>query len=648
MIIKSSTGRNLHTKLAPATNTKGPPCGRPFFVGLVDKFRACIAAKAARVRVEAGIARAFGGRRQYTYSGFPQCPGVASKPILSRMNTRVKSSRFNPATHFSGLLVLLLGICVDPTVGLAQIERISLSPEGLEFARSSIFPSLSDDGRYVTFTSNIQTPNEDIDYLFLHDRQTATTRVVAQSFGYGRLNADGRYMAYGVGSIYVLDLQSGLRELVSISSDGLPGNGGSYTASISADGRFVAFASEANNLVPDDTNGTQDVFVHDRDLGTTERVSVNSAGVQGNQWSESPSISADGYSVAFLSHASNLVANDTNGQEDVFVHDGRHGATERASISSSGAQAELYSFVRNGSISADGQRVVFGSEASNLVPGDTNGRADVFVRDRATQTTRRVNVGPGGAQANDHANGFPVISANGRYVACASRASNLVPGDSNNETDLFVHDLETGATTRVNFGYDGRESNGHTGFWTSLSAEGRIVAFSSYADNLVPGDTNDQQDIFVATLDMPMYVSLVGVPDLQRQRIAGAGGGSYPERTGRVEVLIRDSATKQALGTVGFVEPGLPFVDLAAVRGCFGRRLSRSSPHCLQAGRSGGGAAEGCRDRQRERALALFRQGLGRDGRDWYRQGHRWAGARRSRRPGGHSAGWHRATARHG
>ncbi len=433
------------------------------------------------------------------------------------MNTSAETSRRPAAVRCPGLLVLLLGVCAGPTVGNAQVERI-LAPSSREFPSDSIFPSLSADGRYVTFT----TLHPDIrrDYLFLHDRTMGTTRAIAQhdeyeSYEYGRLSADGWYMSYkGAGGIYVLDVRSGLSELISISSAGVAGNGPSIHGSISADGRFVAFASEANNLVPGDTNGAADVFVHDRDTGITERVSVSSAGIQatGGNSGYHCSISADGYIVAFGSFADNLVANDTNDSLDILVHDRRHGTTERVSVSSSGEQANGYSYILVESISADGQRVVFASEASNLVPGDTNEFGDIFVRDRAAQTTRRVNVATDGAQARGVSGlNLPSISANGRYVAFATDASNLVPGDGNREMDIFVHDLQTRITTRVS------EAGGNIYDSGSFSADGRTLAFSSYA-NLVTGDTNETQDIFAATLDapvnQPIYVSLVAVADL--------------------------------------------------------------------------------------------------------------------------------------
>ncbi|MGH2537869.1 MAG: TolB family protein, partial [Candidatus Promineifilaceae bacterium] len=197
---------------------------------------------------------------------------------------------------------------------------------------------------------------------------------------------------------------------MSIASDGAQGNDGSYYPSISADGRYVAFYSDAWNLVGGDTNGTWDVFVHDRDTGQTSRVSVASDGAQGDNHSGAPSISADGRYVAFNSVASNLVGGDTNGAYDIFVHDRDTGQTSRVSIASDGAQGNESSGVP--AISADGRYVAFYSEASNLVGGDTNGYLDVFVHDRDTGQTSRASVASDGAQANG-ASYFPAISADG-------------------------------------------------------------------------------------------------------------------------------------------------------------------------------------------------------------------------------------------
>ena len=242
---------------------------------------------------------------------------------------------------------------------------------------------------------------------------------------------------------------------VSVSSAGIQGNGasGATAPSISADGRYVAFDSAASNLVAGDTNGYTDVFVRDRKLHKTTLVSVSSAGIQANGDSYSPSISANGRYVAFYSYASNLVSGDTNGYTDVFVCDRKLHKTYRVSVSTAGLQGNNSSDLP--SISADGRYVVFASDASNLVSGDTNGYTDVFVRDRKLHKTYRVSVSTAGLQGNDPSGSIVApsfISANDRYVAFASDASNLVSGDSNGYTDVFVRDLKLHKTTLVSVG----------------------------------------------------------------------------------------------------------------------------------------------------------------------------------------------------
>jgi hypothetical protein len=230
---------------------------------------------------------------------------------------------------------------------------------------------------------------------------------------------------------------------------------GIYRVSVSAHGRYVAFASQATNLVPGDTNGFGDVFVRDRLSGTTERVSLDSGGAQGNSASYDPSISADGRFVAFVSDAINLVPGDTNGKPDIFVRDRQSGRTERISVNSAGAQGDDQSAIP--SISADGRFVAFASQATNLVPGDTNGLMDVFVHDRLSGLTERVSVDSFGAQGNGISALFGLsISADGRFVAFESYASNLVHGDTNGYEDVFVHDRSaTGFTNLCDPGIGG-------------------------------------------------------------------------------------------------------------------------------------------------------------------------------------------------
>ncbi|MBU4457101.1 MAG: hypothetical protein KKA65_06395, partial [Nanoarchaeota archaeon] len=262
---------------------------------------------------------------------------------------------------------------------------------------------------------------------------------------------------------------AGITTRVSVASDGGQGNGdSSWGVSISADGRYVAFKSNASNLVSGDTNDANDVFVHDRQSGQTTRVSVASDGAQGNYHSGSPSISADGRYVAFESYSNNLVSGDTNDAIDVFVHDRQSGQTRRVSLASDGAQGNYHS--GSPSISADGRYVAFGSYSNNLVSGDTNDANDVFVHDRQSGQTRRVSLASDGTQGSGDSSS-PSISADGRYVAFYSDASNLVSGDTNGYWDVFVHDRQSGQTARVSVASDGAQGNG-VSLYPSISADG--------------------------------------------------------------------------------------------------------------------------------------------------------------------------------
>jgi len=186
---------------------------------------------------------------------------------------------------------------------------------------------------------------------------------------------------------------------VSVDSSGIQGNDHSTNPALSSDGRYVAFRSDATNLVAGDTNGYYDVFVHDRQTGITTRVSVGSSGIQGNDSSFPPAISADGRYVAFRSDATNLVAGDTNGDYDVFVHDRQTGITTRVSVDSSGTESNSYS--DDPALSSDGRYVAFKSWATNLVAGDTNERSDIFIRDtlfidiKANGSDRAIEVASG-------------------------------------------------------------------------------------------------------------------------------------------------------------------------------------------------------------------------------------------------------------
>jgi len=448
----------------------------------------------------------------------------------------------------------------DPTI------RVSVDSAGNQAWGGSEYPDISGDGRYVAFTSYASNlipgdTNGEPD-VFVHDRQTGqTTRESVDSTGnqandysgvYGpAISADGRYVAFTSWAsnlvpgdtntclnfpnpgmcpdVFVHDRQTGETTRVSVDSTGSQANGenGYQGPAISGDGRYVAYMSWASNLVPGDTNGQPDVFVHDRQTGQTTRVSVSSSGAEGNGYSYSPAVSGDGRYVAFGSGASNLVAGDTNGQPDVFVHDrdidgdgifDEPGAilTTRVSMDSAGNQGNGNSHLP--AITDDGRYVAFQSEASNLVLGDTNGYFDVFVHDRQTGETTRISLGSAGNQGNGNSL-WSAVSDGGRYVVFQSYASNLVPEDTNNVCDTnwdgtyddncpdgFVRDTWTGATTRVSVDSAGHQGNGESAYYGSgISSDGRYVAFMSWASNLVPYDTNGTRDIFVHDWLLPFW-----------------------------------------------------------------------------------------------------------------------------------------------
>ena len=284
-------------------------------------------------------------------------------------------------------------------------------------------------------------------------------------------------------------------ERVSVASDGSQANDGfSGAPAVSGDGSIVAFTSEAVDLVPGDSNESEDVFVHDRATGRTERVSVASDGSQANDFSFNGDVSGDGRIVAFVSDASNLVPGDSSTNFDVFVHNRATGRTRRVSVASDGSPASGESSAA--AISGDGRIVAFWSDAGNLVPGDSNGIVDVFVHDRATGRTERVSVASDGSQANDFKLEAPAVNGNGRIVAFTSFADNLVPGDSNDTEDVFVHDRATGRTERVSVASDGGQGN-DASMEPAVTGDGRIVVFSSRAANLVPGDHNGTFDVFM-------------------------------------------------------------------------------------------------------------------------------------------------------
>jgi Tol biopolymer transport system component len=414
--------------------------------------------------------------------------------------------------------------------------------------------SVSGDGRFVAFESDASNLVRDDQNgktdVFVRDRGTSKTERVSVATGSAEANeqsidpaisADGRSVAFTSwasnlvagdaneqSDVFVHDRSTGKTELVSVGMGGAPGNDLSTDPSLSADGRYVAFTSYASNLVSGDTAGTWDVFLRDRQSGTTERIDASPAH---RRIDSRATISADGRFVAFSSDAAELVPGDTNGTPDVFVHDRLARATERVSVGNGGWQLDGDNGIYGAAISADGRYVTFISNAPDAVAGDDNGLPDIFVRDRVRGTTERIDLATGGAEANNGVCCDQAISADGRYVAFMSFASNLVPADTNDWGDVFVRDRTTGTTERVSVGKAGEANNQSSVF--GLSADGSLVVFQSNASNLVPEDVNEASDIFVRDRALARTELISAAPDPQPYGV-WATKSPRPPRAGRL------------------------------------------------------------------------------------------------------------------
>ena len=443
-----------------------------------------------------------------------------------------------------------LALTLTASVSAQTTVRQSTGSGGEEGNHHSRHATLSADGRWIAFDSEATTfapsdTNAATD-VFLHDRRNGTTSCLSLGLGGApgddhstlpSLSADGRFVAFqsfasdlvagdtnGASDVFVRDVQLGTTERVSVGTGGAQSTGGAVAASISADGRFVAFTSTASDLVPGDTNTFSDVFLRDRLLGTTERVSVGAGGLQANDFSAGPSISGDGRFVAFYSAASNLVAGDTNARYDVFVRDRVTATTLRASVGPGGVEPLDHCF--DCALSADGRFVAFRSPATNLIASDTNPLEDVFVRDLAAGVTEIVDVDDAGLQSTGFAR-MPSISADGRFVTFLSSASGLVLGDTNGLSDIFVRDRLTSTTVRASV--SSTNAQGDNGCDTSsITPDGRYVLFSTLASNLGPWDTNARWDVYLR--DRSVAAPITFCPDDGYVQACPCGNSGGPGR----------------------------------------------------------------------------------------------------------------------
>lgn len=395
-------------------------------------------------------------------------------------------------------------------------------------AADSFGGTMSSDGRFVAFASEAADlvdgdTNDRVD-IFLLDRHIGTVDLVSagmsgepandgsgfvtfDNFGFGRtlISADGRFVVFSSMAsnlvpddtndrtdVFVRDMQRRTTQLASVGRRGGSARGDTADGAISADGRYVVFSSGAR-LAKADTNHSRDVYVRDLRRGRTRLVSRNDEGDPGNDYSFGGSISADGRFVAFDSEASNLAARDTPFTTDVFVRDRLKGTTRRVSVSGTGRTPNGGSWA--GSISANGRYVAYESSASNLVPADSNGERDAFVTDWRRWTTRRVSVSSTGQQAGQFSFA-PILSADGRFVAFYSRAANLVDGDTNRRTDVFVRDQKRDLTWRISVSTIGEQGNGASR-GASMSADGRYIVYDSRSSNLVPEGSPPGFDVFL-------------------------------------------------------------------------------------------------------------------------------------------------------
>jgi Tol biopolymer transport system component len=416
------------------------------------------------------------------------------------------------------LALVSLSAGAQPTM-----TRVSLNHDGFEADQPSHSSSISANGRYVAFQSRAfnlfsGTPEGYRD-IFVKDRITGAVDCASidnsgflgnNHSDYPSLSEDGRYVAFeslagtfAVGDplrspaadnvdVFVKDRMGSLA-CVSLNLDGVPGDGPSRNACISADGRYVAFESGASDLVSGDTGGYWDIFVRDRVTGTTERVSVSATGVPGNRNSFNPRISANGRYVAFESLAFNLVPNDLGNRSDIFVKDRWTGAIERVSVNAAGEEANNHS--NWPALSADGRYVAFRCGSANLIPDDPDNFMDIFIKDRETGAVERVSIaGEIGIPLGSAPRHYPTLSADGRYIAFDSSASNLVTGDTNSQTDVFMKDRATGTIERLSVSTAGGQGSHHSEA-PSLSADGRYVSFHS-GSKFTANDFNST-DVFV-------------------------------------------------------------------------------------------------------------------------------------------------------
>jgi len=414
---------------------------------------------------------------------------------------------------FGGLACALVAADLGP--GMAT--RVSLGIDGAEGDGSAYEGSVSNSGRIVAFHSNSTN---------VHPGATA-----------------------GEFQVFVRDLRTGGTELISADGDGNEGNGYSYYPGLSANGRRVVYYTIADNIAPDATPSNPQVVLFDRRTGETIQVSAPPSGEAadgGCSLYDCRPMSGNGRFVVFPSTSTNLVEGDANGVQDVFLYDAARRTTERIS---NGIGAEADGSSRFPSISPNGRWILYSSLATNLVEGDLNGQADVFLYDRVKRTTRLVSLADDGSQGDGGSDvTSSAVSNNGRWVAFCSSATNLVEGDGNGVFDVFLRDLRAGTTTRISVGPGPDFAEGGQNAGTpAITPDGRLVTYWTYASNMI--DPTDTMGVDQIVYDPRTGTSRRALEALGGGESGGSGNYGYWNQmspNGRWYVVVSDSGAIEA------------------------------------------------------------------------------------------------------
>jgi Tol biopolymer transport system component len=417
--------------------------------------------------------------------------------------------------------VLACGLCAAD-LGPGQATLVSYGNMGVQGDDGSYEGSPSNNGMIVAWYSSatnlVPSDGNAVDDVFVRDLRTGDTEIISVDENgdegdsgsyYPQVSANGRWVVFytdatnvapdaaGSSQVVAYDRRNGTMVQVSASPFSEPANGGCdiYDCRpMTANGRWVVFYSSSSNLVDDDTNDANDVFIHDIAKGTTTRIMGIDGEVDGDCYY--PSITPNGRWIIFSSNATNLVEDDDNNQRDVFLHDRKTGRTTLVSIAHDGAQGTGVSGNYASAVSNNGKLVAFPAGSTNLVPSDGNGVVDMFLRDLRAGTTTRISVGPTGTEG-DGFSGSAGITPNGRLVSYWTYAGNIIDPTDTIPYDQIVYDTKTGVSVRGLQALGGGEPGGGTyGYWAGISANGRWFVITCDGDDVDPDDDNGQWDVF--------------------------------------------------------------------------------------------------------------------------------------------------------